>query len=236
MLKVILPFCLFSVLCLVFVVLFLFEKNKNGSSYKSVTLKTIASIMFVFGGIYALTFTGAIANMLIVFGLVLAMIGDIILDLRCMKDETKKFYFHVGASSFSLSAILYFIATILLWNNMQNFLLIALGSVVLAMVFTIIIQLLEKPMKFDFSGNRVMISIYSFCISIATFSSLAISVFANGFFVFSIGVLLVLLSDLVLSMMYFGGKENNKMLCTINHLVYYIGELLIMAYLFFQLF
>jgi len=236
MLKIILPFCLFSVLCLVFVVLFLCEKNKNGSSYKSVTLKTIASIMFVFGGIYALTFTGAIANMLIVFGLVLAMIGDIILDLRCMKDETKKFYFHVGASSFSLSAILYFVATILLWNNMQNFLLIALGSVVLAMVFTIIIQLLEKPMRFDFSGNRVMISIYSFCISIAAFSSLAISVFANGFFVFSIGVLLVLLSDLVLSMMYFGGRENNKMLCTINHLVYYIGELLVMAYLFFQLF
>ena len=46
MLKVVLPFCLFSVLCLVFVGLFLFEKNKNGSSHKSVTLKTIASIMF----------------------------------------------------------------------------------------------------------------------------------------------------------------------------------------------
>ena len=236
MLKVILPFCLFSVLCLVFVVLFLCEKNKNGSSHKSVTLKTIASIMFVFGGIYALTFTGAIANMLIVFGLVLAMIGDIILDLRCIKEDTKKFYFHVGASSFSVSALLYFVATILLWHNLENFLLLAIGSVVLAIAFTIIIQLLEKPMKFDYSGNKVMISIYSFCISVATFMSIIIGVLMNGFLVLAIGILLVLLSDLVLSMMYFGGKENNKTLCTVNHLVYYAGELLVMAYLFFQLF
>jgi len=144
MLKVILPFCLFSALCLVFVVLFLCEKNKNGSSHKSVTLKTIASLMFVFGGVYALTFTGVLPNMLIVFGLVLALIGDIILDLRCIKEETKKFYFHVGASSFSLSAILYFVATILLWNRLENFILLSVGSVVLAIVFTIIIQLLEK--------------------------------------------------------------------------------------------
>ena len=236
MLKVILPFCLFSVLCLVFVVLFLCEKNKNGSSHKSVTLKTIASIMFVFGGIYALTFTGATANMLIVFGLVLAMIGDIILDLRCIKEDTKKFYFHVGASSFSISAILYFVATILLWHNLENFLLIAIGSVVLAIAFTIINLLLEKPMKLDFSGNKIMVTIYSFCISVTTFLGLVVSVFINGYFVLSIGVLLVLLSDLVLSMMYFGGKENNKTLCTVNHLVYYAGELLVMAYLFFQLF
>ena len=177
MLKVVLPFCIFSFLCLVFVVLFLFEKNKNGSSHKSVMLKTIASLMFVFGGVYALTFTGATANMLIVFGLVLAMIGDIVLDLRCMKEETKKFYFHFGASSFSISAILYFVATILLWNKLENFLLLSLGSVLLAIVFTVIIQLLEKPMKFDFSGNRVMISIYSFCISLATFLSSSISGF-----------------------------------------------------------
>ncbi len=236
MLKVVLPFSLFSFLCLVFLTLFLIEKNKNGSSHKSVTLKTIASIMFVFGGVYALTFTGALANMLIVFGLVLAMIGDIILDLRCMKEDTKKFYFHVGASSFSLSAVLYFAATMLLWHSLENFVLLSVGSVALAIVFTIIIQLLEKPMKFDFSGNRVMISIYSFCISLATFAALAIGVFANGFLVFAIGILLVLLSDLVLSMMYFGGKENNRMLCTVNHVVYYAGELLVMAYLFFQLF
>lgn len=236
MLKVVLPFSLFSFLCLVFLTLFLIEKNKNGSSHKSVTLKTIASIMFVFGGVYALTFTGALANMLIVFGLVLAMIGDIILDLRCMKEDTKKFYFHVGASSFSLSAALYFAATMLLWHSLENFVLLSVGSVALAIVFTIIIQLLEKPMKFDFSGNRVMISIYSFCISLATFAALAIGVFANGFLVFAVGILLVLLSDLVLSMMYFGGKENNKLLCTVNHVVYYAGELLVMAYLFFQLF
>lgn len=236
MLKVILPFCLFTILSLVFVVFFLLEKNKNGSSHKSVTLKTIASIMFVFGGIYALTFTGAIANMLIVFGLVLAMIGDIILDLRCMREETKKFYFHVGASSFSLSAVLYYVASILLWRTLENFVLLAVGSVILALVFTVIIQLLEKPMKFDFSGNRLMVSIYSFFISLATFCALAISVFAHGYFLMAIGILLVLLSDLVLSMMYFGGKENNKTLCTINHLVYYAGELLVMAYLFFQLF
>ena len=64
---------------------------------------------------------------------------------------------------------------------MQSFVLLSVGSVLLAFAFTVIIQLLEKPMKFDFSGNRVMISVYSFCISLATFSSLAVGVLGAMF-------------------------------------------------------
>ena len=65
------------------------------------------------------------------------------------------------------------------------------------------------------------------------FISVIIGVYEPIFFIFASGIVLVLLSDLVLSMMYFGGKQDNKVLCVINHVLYYIGEILVMAFLFF---
>jgi len=236
MLEIILPFCIFTVLSFVFTIIFICVKNKTGSSPVTLIIKSIASLMFVLGAIYALTFTSATENMIIVFGLIFAMLGDILLDLRCMREEEKKIYFNAGVGAFSASSVLYIIATILLWNMMSNFLLLALGSLLIAILIAVIIQLLEKPLKFDFTGNRIQIIVYSIFVSLAAVLGLGVSIFANGFFVFSIGLLLILISDLVLSMMYFGGKENSKILCALNHILYYSGELLVMAYLFFQLF
>lgn len=229
-------FAIFATICLVFVGAFLFVRCKKGACPLAVILKSIASIIFVFGGIFATFKIGlSTANMLIVFGLILAMFGDVVLDLKMAYKEHEKIYLNAGMTSFSLSSALYVVATVLIWHSLENFLLAVLGSFGLALVFAIVVLLLEKPLKLDFSGFKVQTFIYSMLVAMAGILSLVICFFAPKFAIFAVGVLLVLISDLVLSMMYFGGKGDSKVLCVINHVLYYVGELLVVAYLFFQL-
>lgn len=229
-------FAIFATVCLAFVGAFLVVRCKKGACPLAVVLKSIASITFVFAGIFAMLKIGfSVANMLIVFGLVLAMFGDIVLDLKMAYKEHEKIYLNAGMTSFSLSSAIYVVATILIWHSLENFLIAGLGSFGLACVFASVVLLLEKTLKLDFSGFKVQTFIYSMLVAMAGILSLVISFFAPKFAIFAVGVLLVLVSDLVLSMMYFGGKGDSKVLCVINHVLYYFGELLVVAYLFFQL-
>jgi len=56
--------------------------------------------------------------------------------------------------------------------------------------------------------------------------SFSIAIFVPIFWVFASGMLLFFLSDLVLSMQYFGGKTQ-KSLIYINHILYYAAQILI---------
>ena len=47
-------------------------------------------------------------------------------------------------------------------------------------------------------------------------------------------MVLFLLSDLVLTQMYFGGKPRDKVLCTVNHALYYAAQICIACYVFFM--
>lgn len=229
-------FAIFATICLVFVGAFLFIRCKKGACPLAVILKSVASIIFVFAGIFATFKIGlSTANMFIVFGLILAMFGDVVLDLKMAYKDHEKIYLNAGMTSFSLSSALYVVATILIWHSLENFLFAVLGSFGLAFVFATVVLLLEKTLKLDFSGYKVQVFVYSMLVAMAGILSLVICFFAPKFAIFAVGVLLVLISDLVLSMMYFGGKGDSRVLCVINHVLYYVGELLVVAYLFFQL-
>lgn len=237
MLETILPFCLFTFFSLVFVTWFLVIRVKKGGCPLAVIIKSIASILFVFGAIYALFLNGAhLPNILIVFGLILAMFGDIILDLKVSYKEHNKIYLNTGIASFSVSSALYIVATILLWCTLEKFLIFGMGSFLISLIFAVVVFLMSKPLKLDFTEYKPQVFIYSLLVGMAAILSLGITFLVPGFALFAIGAFLILVSDLVLSMMYFGGKADSKILCIINHILYYVGELLIMSYLFFQMF
>lgn len=229
-------FAIFATACLLMVGAFLFVRCTKGSCPLAVVVKSVASIIFVFAGIFATFQVGlSTANMFILFGLILAMFGDIVLDLKMAHKDHEKFYLNSGMISFSLSSATYVVATILIWNSLESFLFAVLGSFCLALVFASAVLMLEKPLKLDFSGFKVQTFIYSTLVAMSGILSLIICFFAPKFAIFAVGVILVLISDLVLSMIYFGGKGDSKVLCVVNHILYYFGELLVVAYLFFQL-
>ncbi len=229
-------FAIFATVCMIMVGAFLFVRCTKGAGPLALALKSIASIIFVFAGIYATYKIGlSLANMFIVFGLILALFGDIVLDLKVAYPEQVKPYLNTGMISFSCSSAMYIVATILIWNGLKNFVLACVGSFAIALLFAIVVLLLAKPLKLDFKGYKVQTVVYSTLVAMAGILSLFISFYVPGFAIFAVGVLLVLVSDLVLSLMYFGGKQDSKVLCIINHIFYYIGELMVVAYLFFQL-
>ncbi len=229
-------FTVTAVICLALMIAFLVVRIKRGANDLSVCLKTMASLVFVFGALIAIYLSGLfLANILIVMGLICAMLGDVALDLKYTHVDYKKQYLNAGMVCFCLSNVFYIIAISFMFNSAQNFWLFAGGMVLVALVFAIIVFLMAKPLKLDFSGFKALTFVYSFLVSLTSFLSLGICFFVSGFAIFACGAILVLISDLVLSLMYFGGKDNSKVLCIVNHSLYYIGQLLIVAYLFFQM-
>lgn len=229
-------FAIFATVCLLFVCAFLIVRTKNGAGPNALILKSLASMVFVIAGVYATFKVGlTIANLFIVIGLLFAMFGDVVLDLKVAYPEHNKIYLNAGMASFSVSSALYIVAIILIWNELKNFTLACVGSFVIGLLFATVVLLLAKPLKLDFSGFKVQTLVYSTLVATAGILSLFICFFVHWFAIFAVGVLLVLISDLVLSLMYFGGKADSKALCIINHILYYFGELLVVAYLFFQL-
>ena len=52
-------------------------------------------------------------------------------------------------------------------------------------------------------------------------------------YILTIGFVLFLASDLVLSMQYFGGKLMDKKLIVTNHLLYYFAQIIIAMFIYF---
>ena len=75
-----------------------------------------------------------------------------------------------------------------------------------------------------FASALPKISPNSFAISIAIYIPI--------FWIFAAGMILFFLSDLVLSMQYFGGKTQ-KSLIYINHILYYLAQICIAISIFY---
>ena len=236
-LNIILPFCLFTLFSLGFLAAFLVVRVKKGAGPLALLLKTCASIFFFGGALYACYVNGlTLYNLFIVFGLFFALLGDIVLDLKIAYPEHNKLYTNSGIGSFSVSNVMFFVAIILLWNWLSRFMVFTIGSVVIALLFATVVLLLSPALKLDLKGYKVQVFVYSTLVALTAVLSLGISFFVPGFAIFAVGAILILISDLILSQTYFGNPKKPNLMIILNHIIYYLGELMIMAYIFFQLF
>lgn len=235
--KIIVGFVIFFLVCAALACAYIIARIKKGPSPLALLLKTLASLVFVLGGLYASLISGfGVGNFLFVSGLIFALVGDTVLDLKVMHKEHEKFYLNSGLVLFSFSAALYLGATIFLCHELEKFTFLLIGSILIGTIVAIVVMLLEKPMKLDYSSYHVQVAIYSLILSLTTALGLGVSLYIHGFFLFSIGVLLVLVSDILLSFTYFKKTNHENVFFTLAHTLYYLGELLVMANIFFQLF
>ena len=87
--------------------------------------------------------------------------------------------------------------------------------------------LLEKPLKMRYGKFKWIVFLYSFMLSWTMTSAMVTAYFTDFqkmWVVMSIGGLLFLLSDLVLSGMYFGEGKNTKGNIILNHILYYAAQ------------
>ncbi len=197
-------------------------------SVAGVFIKNITSIFFLFT-----TATATFYNqdfwkygMLILIGGAFGMLGDIYLDQKWVYPQHNDNYLNAGFLSFGIGHFFYIGAIFLhLGFGLKDFLVPVIAGVVVA-AFTLIT---EKPTKCHFGKFKAIVTVY--CLVIGTMAGTALwgmiqTGFSVQYIVFVVAAVLFLLSDIILSSMYFGEK-NTLVNFVINHTTYYFAQFLI---------
>ncbi len=209
---------------------FIYVRSYGASIYAVIT-KALASFCFVM--LFALSvekigYTSS-GNMAILLGLVAGLIGDIVLDLKVTYSESENEYLNAGFAAFGVGHLMYTIGMLGMAStyeiNVLTPILIAFGAAAVLTVATYFAT--TKLMKFDFGKNIIVAFVYTFVLYFVTALAIALAINNLAFIGLAIGLGFFLLSDLILSMQYFGGKAKNNMLQIFNHTTYYIGQILI---------
>lgn len=231
------------VVCLTLTALFIFVRVKKGG-VEGVATKALAS----FGFIALALLLSAIkagqnvysryATTLVICGLVCGLIGDVLLDLKVVYPFHEDKYLPCGMISFLVGHLFFNGAmTLIFVDQNANSLLIPL--IIILVISTILAVALwfvtSRFMHLDYGKHAVLSTIYAGVLLFTTIFSIYLTIITlnQTMFIFAIGFVLFLASDLVLSLQYFGGKQSQKSLIILNHTLYYFAQILIAITIYF---
>ncbi len=212
---------------MVALIAFMVKCNKQ-RSVGGVFLKNITSIFFLFTTATAIFYNQDFwqYGVLILIGGIFGMLGDIYLDQKWVYPEHNDNYLNAGFVSFGIGHFFYIGAIFLhLGFGLKDFLVPVIVGVFVA-VFTLVT---EKPTKCHFGKFKAIVTVY--CLIIGTMAGTALwgmiqTGFSVQYIVFVVAAVLFLLSDVILSSMYFGTK-NTPVNFVLNHASYYFAQFLI---------
>lgn len=205
---------------------FLYLRVKEGG-IKAMFTKAAASLCFIATALVAFSlnrdnFEYAI---LIIFGLVFSMLGDIWLDMKYIYKDRSDMYTFAGFGSFMVAHSLFVPAILLGYNEYVWWHFIV--DAITCSFFVINNIVLEKQGKVNCGKFRAIIIVYTVFVMATTLLSIngfVVSGFKSiKYIVLVIAGVLFALSDLVLLYIYFGGKNNKKYVLA-NHILYYSAQ------------
>jgi len=219
------------------VAMFIAIRAKHGACIAGLMAKTIASFAFVMTAIFGLMAVKdlEISNyVLVVLGLLCGMVGDIVLELKVIYKKDSDSYLPYGMIAFGLGHIFYF-ASITFFAKDAGVdtvlpMLIAFGAGVILTAVTLLVA--SKVMKLNFGEFFPHTMFYTFILTFVTVFALIIGFSIPLILIMALGLFLILVSDLILSMQYFGGKEDSTILHILNHSIYYLGQIAIVVFIF----
>jgi hypothetical protein len=219
-------FCL--ILGVIFLISFLTVRVTKGG-LPAVCLKTGTSICFLLMSFSALYLMDApIYGYFIIIGQIFGLIGDIFLDQKYVHPEQDIPYTHMGFTAFGIGHLFFGIALFLTFPF--EWIHIAIAGTA-ALIITVLIYSLQKPMKLDYGKFTIDLVLYTAVIGFITALPATFIIFkgigVNSISVFLIGMILFLLSDMVLSQIYFGSEKNKAPYVIINLLLYYFAQYVI---------
>ena len=226
--------------CIVFTSCFILIRCKGANVYSVIT-KAIASFCFIVTYFASLAYAIEInaAFIAIGLGLVCGLIGDILLDLKLAYKEDEDMYLNSGFVSFGIGHFFYIFALIFMGANAWHIADMALPisiSLIIAAVMTVgSMYMMKKVMKFDFGKHTIITAIYSFILFFVTVLAISFAFVNTAFISIAIGLILFNVSDLILSMQYFGGQANNNVLQVLNHTCYYLAQIVIACTIFISI-
>ena len=228
---------------LAFASLFIVVRIKKGGVDGIVT-KALASFGFVALGLFLMATKAGqndfsrYSSIVILCGLVCGLIGDVLLDLKVVYPFHEDKYLTFGMLSF-LFGHLFFIGSmgvIFAGNATKTITFPIIFIVIMSAVFAVGIWFVtSRYMHLDYGKHALLSTIYAGVLLFTTVFSiyLAFSTMLTSLFIMAVGFVLFLASDLVLSLQYFGGKQSIKSLIILNHLLYYLAQILIAVSIYF---
>ena len=197
--------------------------------------KTMASLGMVIGGILALSNGYAFYYLYMIIGLICGMLGDIFLELKKNYKDEDLTYFNFGTTAFAVGHVMYLVGMVKMVEGAVSLWLEAIISLVIAVAFaSILILVLSKPLKLNFGKCKWQSFGYCILLTFVTVFSIFIYVKARISILLPLGFISFLLSDLILSMQYFGGegKIDQPILVIANHVLYYGAQVLLVGVLY----
>ena len=167
-----------------------------------------------------------IGLLFVILGLICGMIGDILLDLKSVDHSREDAYLNFGMLAFGIGHIFYVLFMSFLSG--KNVLVEALIAGAFAIVFTLAVVFFSKQLLGLKLGKFVIqAGSYACILSFAAALAIALSFTVSFLWPLAIALVAFWLSDIVLSIMYFGGKSENKFLSILNHVLYYGAQIAI---------
>ncbi len=196
--------------------------------------KAAASVFFISTACAALAVNSMALNygLLVIIGLVCGLLGDIWLDLKYVYLQDREVYLYAGFYSFFVGH-LFFLAAIFSHYNWTAVTLVL--SIVPALIGAAATVAMEKPMKLIYGKFKLTCFIYGFILmAVAASSIVAAVVTGETVWIFmSIGGMLFVLSDVMLSGTYFGEGKNTPVYIVANHVLYYAAQFVIASSVLF---
>lgn len=172
---------------------------------------------------------------LIVFGLVLGLSGDIWLDLKWIYEKDMEKFLNAGFIAFMIGHLFY-IGAIYKFAGNWSVLTVVLPVIISVVVAIGNVIVSEKLLKLKFGKFRTIVGVYTFFLFM-TFAVSAVAMLNNSFakqwILTAVGGILFILSDAVLSNMYFKEGGNTKPNVVINHTLYYAAQFIIASSVLF---
>lgn len=200
--------------------------------------KALASVGFIMIGMMCL-YIGVVntqSAVFVLFGLVMGLVGDIVLDLKVVYEKSREegIYLTGGMASFGIGHIFFFIGILLMLPKTVVTPLLIVICCAMSLGISAAIMLVGKyVLKFDFGKFIIHSAIYAFMLVFMVVFSVACYLLTKDrrLIQFMVGMILFLVSDIVLTQMYFGGKSKDKLLCIINHTAYYAAQICIASFI-----
>lgn len=195
--------------------------------------KLIASTLFVVGGMVALMLKDSTKSYMyfVLLGLFLSMIGDVLLELKITYRPHEHQYTIGGICSFALAHICYIIGIMLFAGASKNILVPVFVAVAIGSVIATIILANSHNLGLDFGNESLYASLYTFILCIDFVLATALAFLVPILWIASVGLLLFLVSDVLLSFIYWGNKNTNVM-NILNLSFYYVAQVFMMILLF----
>lgn len=200
--------------------------------------KTVASLGFIAIGVAAFYkgVDNASAAIFVLAGLIFGLIGDMVLDMKVvyLKQPEEGIYLTGGMASFGIGHIMFLTAVCLFLGDTVTLPLVGICVAVSAVLAFAMIFGGERLMGLKFGKFTVHSLLYAFILLFMSALSIGLCVVMKStkMLQFAIGMVLFLLSDIVLTSMYFGGRAKDKSLCVVNHALYYAAQICIASFIY----